>query len=998
RSGVSLRRIVSDLDPRRIDGPLGPIGVLCVVALFAQLDNSALGVLLPQIRTSFGVSIAFLATIGSVAGAVGLLVQLPLGYLADRVRRVWMVRIGTVATSLTTLAQGLSGSIGQLATVRAGNSISQSVAPPASFPLLTDYYPSRSRARVFALYFAASQVGLIAGPLLSGLLGQRFGWRTALISIGAAATVAGLLTLLLREPVRGGQDRLESGAGPAAVASAPPPPSWGEAYRAAASVATLRRMWYATPFISIQGYFGLVLLPLFYAQVYQLDTAQLGLVFALSAISGLVGLLVAGPVGDRVLRVRPGRFMTLMGWIVVAQAASLVLIALTSSLLLTLVATQLVILVETALTPAFYTLISMVVPARARGLGLQTSAPWQLIGLIVYPVIVGYAANMGLHRGVLLFVPLLLVGAVILGTGSGSVDRDIRAAKSASMADEEARRARDSGRAKLLVCRQVEAVRGGTPVLFGVDFDVADGEITALLGSNGAGKSTLLAVIGGLLEATGGAVFFDGRDITHTPAHEIAAAGVVTMPGGDAVFPRLTVRENLRTAGWLRRSSGRDGTEAGDGAEAGDGLAEVFSLFPVLRDRLDQPAGTLSGGEQQMLGLAQAFLMRPRLLLVDELSLGLAPAVVEQLLEVLRTLRDRGATIVLVEQSLNIALTVADRAVYLDKGVVRFAGPTEALLSRPDLVRSVFMGGAVTGSGPRRRRTEAAPPGQGALVLTDVSVSFGGVVALDGVDLEVSAGELVGLIGPNGAGKTTLLDVASGFVTPDRGEVRLAGADITRLSPDARARRGLGRSFQSARLFPALTVAETLATFLERRAVGNPVLAAVWAPQVRRAEARIARRVDVLLEMFGLGRHAGKFVGELSTGTRRALDMAAMMALEPTVLLLDEPSTGLAQAETEQLGPLLRQVVRDSGCAMIVIEHDLPLVTSVADRLVAMAGGKVITTGPPAQVCADPTVLTSYLAASAEVLARSGSRMSALGAALHAATADASPPTDGDRA
>ncbi|HUZ83793.1 MAG TPA: MFS transporter, partial [Gaiellales bacterium] len=764
------------------------IGVLCVVALFARLDDAALGVLLPQIRTSFAVSIAFLATVGSVAGAAGLLVQLPLGYLADRVQRVWMVRIGTVATSLTTLAQGLSGSIGQLAAVRAGNAGSQSLAPPASFPLLTDYYRSHSRARVFALYFAASQVGLIGGPLLSGLLGQRFGWRTALISMGAAATAAGLLTLRLREPVRGGQDRLELGARPSAAASQPPPPSWGEAYRAAASVATLRRMWYATPFISIQGYFGLVLLPLFYAQVYQLDTAQLGLVFALSGISGLVGLLVAGPVGDRVLRVRPGRFLTLMGWIVLGQAASLVLIAVTSSLLLTLVATQLVILVETALTPAFYTLISMVVPARARGLGLQTSAPWQLIGLLIYPVIVSYAAAMGLHRGVLLFVPLLLVGAVILGTGSGSVDRDIRAAKAASMADEEARRARESGRAKLLVCRQVEAVRGGTPVLFGVDFDVADGEITALLGSNGAGKSTLLAVIGGLLEASGGAVFFDGRDITHAPAHEIAAAGVVTMPGGDAVFPRLTVRENLRTAGWLRRSDGR-GAAAGGVAETGDGLDDVFSLFPVLRDRLDQPAGTLSGGEQQMLGLAQAFLMRPRLLLVDELSLGLAPTVVEQLLQVLRTLRDRGVTIVLVEQSLNIALTVADRTVYLDKGVVRFAGPTDALLSRPDLVRSVFLGGAVTGGSSRRRRTEAAPPGPGALVLTDVSVSFGGMVALDGVDLEVSAGELVGLIGPNGAGKTTLLDVASGFVKPDRGEVRLAGTDVTGLAPDARARR-----------------------------------------------------------------------------------------------------------------------------------------------------------------------------------------------------------------
>jgi branched-chain amino acid transport system ATP-binding protein len=235
-------------------------------------------------------------------------------------------------------------------------------------------------------------------------------------------------------------------------------------------------------------------------------------------------------------------------------------------------------------------------------------------------------------------------------------------------------------------------------VLFGVDLDVQAGEVVRLVGTNGAGKSTLLRALAGTSEPSGGAVFFDDRDTTHLPPHEIAGLGIVSMPGGAAVFPSLSVRENLRAAAWTLRD---------DEATAQARTEEVLELFPVLRARLDQAAGSLSGGEQQMVGLSQALLMEPRLLLVDELSLGLAPAVVEQLLGVLRTLNERGTTIILVEQSLNVALTIADRAVFMEKGEIRFDGPTEELLARPDLVRSVFMGGAAGGTRAAARRSYA---------------------------------------------------------------------------------------------------------------------------------------------------------------------------------------------------------------------------------------------------------------------------------------------------
>jgi branched-chain amino acid transport system ATP-binding protein len=204
---------------------------------------------------------------------------------------------------------------------------------------------------------------------------------------------------------------------------------------------------------------------------------------------------------------------------------------------------------------------------------------------------------------------------------------------------------------------------------------------------------------------------------------------------------------------------------------------------------------------------------------------------------------------------------------------------------------------------------------------------------------------------------------------------------VTHAAPDARARLGLGRSFQNARLFPALTVRENLAVALERKAVRNPLLAAVWAPQVRASERRIARQVDRLIDLLGLGGYADSTLAELSTGSRRAVDVACIIALEPSVLLLDEPSSGLAQAETEALGPLLSRIVRETGCGMVVIEHDIPLVTALSDRMVAMEGGAVIVTGTPDQVRADPRVLTSYLAASDDVVQRSG-RMSALTALL----------------
>ncbi len=973
QGGLSVRRILGDLNPRRVVGPKGVLLVLCLTSLTSRVDDAALGVLLPQIRAEFGVSLAFFGALSSFVGAAFILTTLPMGYLADRVQRVWLLRIGSLATAATVALQGVAGSVSALVGARVANGVALGVGTPASFPLMADWYPPKSRARVFGIYFAAAQIGRVVGPVTAGLLGDAFGWRPTLLALGGLGVVVALLTFFLREPVRGRYDRPD-----ALEAPAPKPLSFAASYRAAAGISTLRRLWYATPLLNSRGLFTFIVQPLFLFEVYGLSVTQLGLVQALTGSVGLVGLLFAGAIGDRLLTTRPGRFMVFMGCAPVLQAAVLVLLSFRPPLPIALGALLLLVVFEQSLQPAFYALIAFVVPSRIRGLGLSTNAPWQLAGLAAAPFILLLVDSYPLEKGLLVFVPLLLLAGLILGTGSVGVERDIRAAKAADAADDALRTARSEGRTPLLVCRGVEVSYGGVQVLFGVDLDVEAGEVVALVGTNGAGKSTLLRALAGTSRIGGGAILFDGQDTTTVPPHEIAALGVVLMPGGAAVFPALTVAENLRAAAWtVDESAAMERTE------------EVLALFPVLRERLGAMAGSLSGGEQQMVGLSQALLMAPRLLLVDELSLGLAPMVVEQLLDVLRTLNERGTTVVMVEQSLNVALTIADRAVFMEKGEIRFDGPTEELLSRPDLVRSVFMGGAAGGTRVIARRpfaadvTTTAP----ALEVRDLAVSFGGVAALRGVDLAVAPGEVVGILGPNGAGKTTLFDLVSGFTVPDRGVVLLNGRDVTGDAPDARARAGLGRSFQSARLFPALTVRETLATALERKAVRNPLLGAVWAPQVRASERRIARQVDRLVDLLGLGVYADSTLAELSTGSRRAVDVACVIALEPSVLLLDEPSSGLAQAETEALGPLLLRIVRETGCGMLVIEHDLPLVTAMSDRLVAMESGTVLVAGPPAQVRADPRVLASYLAASDDVVARSG-RMGALAAVLSADPAD----------
>ena len=333
-------------------------------------------------------------------------------------------------------------------------------------------------------------------------------------------------------------------------------------------------------------------------------------------------------------------------------------------------------------------------------------------------------------------VPVFMIGALILSSASLFVKSDINKVWTSTAAQAEVRYQRSRGEVKLLLVRNVDVSYDNVQVLFGVNFEIDEGEIVALLGTNGAGKSTLLKAIAGLVPADAGAIVFDGRDATYAPPHEVAGRGIVLVPGGQGVFPSLTVAENLRLAGWLDK----------DRRSRADAIANVLEMFPVLTTRMHEPAANLSGGQQQMLTIGMALLSRPRLMMIDELSLGLAPSIVAELLRAVQALKEQGTTVILVEQSVNVALTVAETAYFMEKGEIRFHGPTSELLERPDVLRSVFLEGAATveldADGPAvvhvseaavtQVAATAAPAGNGShsdprLTVNGVWKHFGGI-------------------------------------------------------------------------------------------------------------------------------------------------------------------------------------------------------------------------------------------------------------------------------
>jgi ABC-type branched-subunit amino acid transport system ATPase component len=563
---------------------------------------------------------------------------------------------------------------------------------PIQSSILADAYPPEGRGRVFGIHRAATPAGLLLGPGIAGLVaaaaGGDEGWRWAFVVLAVPALVFGVAVLFVPEPARGRHEQLAVLGEELAETGAEPPVSLGAAF---ARLKKIRSFFYL---MAALGAFGMaiVTVPIYLNLILEeqlgLGAGERGVVGTITAAGAVIGAALGGRRADTLFRRNPQATLQFAGVALGALGVGYALQAYAPNVVVFAsigVVTQ--GLLYAGIVPASPA-VAAVVPYRLRSTGYAMVGLYlSLVGGVGGALLLGAVADASNERVAIATVsPLACVAAAgLVIYGSRFVRQDIARAVTDLLEERDEReRVAAGGDVPVLQVRSLDFSYGPVQVLFDVDLDVRRGEVLALLGTNGAGKSTLLRAISGLAMPDRGVVRLNGRTITYTDAETRVRMGVVQVPGGKGVFPTLTVAENLLIGAYQF---------VGDRDEVDRRAREALQLFPLLAGRLDQRAGTLSGGEQQMLALAKALLLDPEILMIDELSLGLAPVVVQELLSTVETLKARGITMVIVEQSVNVALSVADRAVFMEKGQVRFEGPAAGLLERDDLVRAVFFSG-----------------------------------------------------------------------------------------------------------------------------------------------------------------------------------------------------------------------------------------------------------------------------------------------------------------
>jgi ABC-type branched-subunit amino acid transport system ATPase component len=422
---------------------------------------------------------------------------------------------------------------------------------------------------------------------------------------------------------------------------------------------------------------------------YDYSAFTRGWIGAITWSGALIGIPLAGRIGEKLFRRNPPSALRMMGICILCYG-----IFVTVGMRFQSAAVMIAfVTIGNAFQGAAFTqmgpAISAIVPYQMR------SQAFAMVGVYIFlmggffgGLLAGGLSDAHGERTALTAVvpPAALLGGLLIIYGSRYMKRDI-ALTIGELKEQQAESQRlhnDPGNIPVLQVRNVDVSYGNLQVLFDVGFDVRKGEVLALLGTNGAGKSTILKAISGLVMPDRGVVRMNGRTITLVEPQYRASMGLVLVPGGEAVFSSMTVEENLQV--WSRQIV--------DHGKRKEKLAQVYETFDVLWQRRDQRAGSLSGGQQQMLALAKAVMLDPELLCIDELSLGLAPVVVQDLLKIVEKLKEQGVTMVIVEQSVNVALSIADRAVFMERGQVKFEGPAQELLERDDLLRAVFLSGA----------------------------------------------------------------------------------------------------------------------------------------------------------------------------------------------------------------------------------------------------------------------------------------------------------------
>jgi ABC-type branched-subunit amino acid transport system ATPase component/predicted MFS family arabinose efflux permease len=665
---------------------LGALGLGRVISAF---DLAAFGVLAPDIQRTLDVSDAVLAAIGGAFGALFLLGSIPISSLADRYPRKILAAVSTAIWSVAVLGVAAAQNVLWFFVARMGTGLAESYALPVNGPLLADAYPIGARARIFAAYRGFEELGRVGGPVLAGTIASVVagsnGWRWAFVCAAAAGVPAALAMTRIREPRRGRNEMRALFGDELADSRADLPISLSVAFE---RLRKIRTFHYLLLGLAALG-FALFSVPLFLnlqlEDALGLSAWQRGVFGSVTTLPAIAALAIAAPRVDRLFRRSPPAAVVFGGSLVAAYGLLAVLAFFATNVVVFGVLWSFATAFATAAFTCLVAIVPSVTPYRLRSRGSA------LIGMYIFlfggffgAVLTGALSDLIGRRGAIavVVIPSTLLGGALIAYGARFIRGDIsRCTEELLEEKEEAERLAGGGGQPAIQVRNLDFAYDNVQVLFDINFDVQPGETLALLGTNGAGKSTLLRVISGLGVANRGAVRLNGRTITYADPEVRASIGIVQLMGGNAIFRGLSVDENLRMAGALI-----------DRANLEDRVAALYRRFPALGERCRADASELSGGQQQMLAFAMALVHDPEVLIIDELTLGLAPIMVHEILEIVRDLQGRGMTLIVVEQSLNVALSIADRAVFMEKGQIRFDGAARELAERDDLARAVFLG------------------------------------------------------------------------------------------------------------------------------------------------------------------------------------------------------------------------------------------------------------------------------------------------------------------
>lgn len=685
--------------------PLAALGVLSIVDTF---QGYAFRVLTPEVSRTLGISRPTVAAVYSVAFFAAVMGPLPMAALAgQKARRAFLIIITGILWSLVAISTGYVTALFGLLFVLTLDGLTTASVSALHLPVLMDSYPAEARVRGLSYYLGANSFGNVLAPLLVFLFVTTFDltWRGVFVALGLISLGGALSALRLRDPGFGRWDSeqirdtvrkrdvgieqlTEVGLSESDVRL-----GFFEIIRRLTLIPTIRRL------LVVEAVFGIFIIPyqvflsFFLDERWNVGPAGRALFVAYQAVIAIVSLWLFGKRGEALYRKDPARVVGLAAWLIAVFVGLVSMAALSPNFVLTLILFGLSAGLLAPLGPSLNIAVLSPIPSGMRPHGSALLGLAAAVGGLAGSVLLSSVdSQYGIVGTIISLVVPGLIGALILRAAAPYVPADLDRMIDETLEDEEIRQiASSGGRLPMLACRKVEFSYGQIQVLFDVDFTVDDGEMVALLGTNGAGKSTLLKVVSGIGLPSAGSVRYRGADITYLDAERRLRLGITQIPGGRAVFGPMDVVENLRVFGYSIGRRKRKTVE--------EAIERSLAAFPRLAERQNQKASTLSGGEQQMLGLAKGLMLQPHLLLVDELSLGLAPVVVGQLFDMVREINNQGTAVVLVEQSVNIALNLAEHAYFMEKGQIRFDGRSRELLERDDLLRAVFLEGAAAHAG-----------------------------------------------------------------------------------------------------------------------------------------------------------------------------------------------------------------------------------------------------------------------------------------------------------